>query len=148
MITLSWNNPVLIFALLKNYGQLISVIYAWVILAFKIHSWGSIGLILWFTPLFSLLRLVFTSFSLIFRFELFKLKCANKRMIFDVLMIIKASEGGLKCLNTTKPCQERCAKKKRQNAVERGSRAWGTKHHHWSWSLPGHHGPWSLPRLW
>jgi len=48
-----------------KHGGVIGVIYAWVILAFEIHSWGLICLILWFTPLISLLRLVFAYFSLI-----------------------------------------------------------------------------------
>ena len=44
---------------------MISVRFTWVILAFKIHSWGLICLILWFTPLFSLFCLVLVVLILI-----------------------------------------------------------------------------------
>jgi len=60
--------------LLYNDMQLIRVICAYVISVIMIHLWGIICLILRFTLLFLLLRLVFACFNSVYRIELNKPK--------------------------------------------------------------------------
>jgi len=54
----------------------------------------------------------------------------NGRMIFKLLKIRRSLQEGQKRPNMFEPCQLPQAKKKHQNAAERGSRAHGTSSHH------------------
>jgi len=99
-----------------KHGGVISVEFAWV-LAFGIHSWGFIYLILWFTTLFSLLCLVFACFGFDFLLKPFKPKCINKTMISEALKINAASKIDPRHPTMTEPWQIPQSRAKHQNAA-------------------------------
>ena len=77
-------------------GDLISVRFAWVILAFEIYFIGIMCLILGFIPVFPLLYFVLACFRFMCRFELKKPKYTNGRMMFKVLQNKRSLQEGPK----------------------------------------------------
>ena len=99
-------------------------------LTFWIHSWGLICLIFWITPLFFLLRLVLVCFDFDFKFQPFKPKCIDERIIFESLMINETSKRSPNHPTTTKQCQIPWSRAKHQNiAFEKWRGRRGRIHH-------------------
>jgi len=87
-----------------------------------------------YTSIFSILLGV-GCFDFDFRFEPFKPKCMDKRMIFNASMINEASEGDPKQPNEGIRWHIPRSRTKQQEATEE-KRELPTSHHHCQWWLP------------